>query len=99
MRAVVSGDRNGAVDKAVHMVSKNISSAGAFFITSAVMEPGRELNILLKIPDLTPIKSSKDSTVIQLKGKIVRSEADGIAVAFRSNFRFRPVKKDPPLRI
>ena len=93
MPAVVSSSRNGKMIDSVHMVSKNISSAGAFFITAEAMEPGREVNIALKIPNLASVRSEEEGAMIQLKGKIVRTEPDGIAVAFSSNFKLSPAKK------
>lgn len=68
--------------------TRNISSAGAFFVTGQMFERGTELKISLKLPNLWPMESNRYGATVTLTGTVVRNETEGIAIAFKNNFRF-----------
>jgi hypothetical protein len=88
--AMVSDCRNETQTDCIQMFTKDISSHGAFFLTPTKLELGTEIDISLMLPALLPMIPNEEQTTIQLKGKIVRTASDGIAVAFNGNFKFKP---------
>lgn len=74
----------------IELTTKNISSAGAYFVTGETIQQGMEVKISLKFPNLWPMEPNRCGATVSLTGKIVRTESGGIAVAFKNNFRFTP---------
>lgn len=62
-------------DKLVRTVIKNISASGVYIKTTGKIDAGKDVRVCFSIPGAEkPFK---------LEGSIVRSESDGLAVAFK----------------
>jgi hypothetical protein len=73
-------------EKAVELVTRDISSDGAFLVTDSPLplDSGVELTLFLPAGE---VKKSK----IRVDGRVVRAESEGIAVRFDSRYSFTPV--------
>jgi c-di-GMP-binding flagellar brake protein YcgR len=83
------GDRSGAN---AGFLTINISAGGAYFTTPEPLKQGMEVRIEIILPfnNLKKVRIEKDACVI-VTGKVVRSEAAGIAVQFNDDCSIMPV--------
>ena len=70
----------------------NISSGGAFFKTNQTLPEGTKVELDFVIPvdrlQLTPGVSS----FVKVTGKVIRSDLEGIAICFDSNYEIMPFR-------
>ena len=70
-----------AVSQTLELVTENICAGGAFFLTHNPLPVG--LKVLLEIV-LKRQSGQGNPTKLKLKGKVVRTQPDGMAVMFLS---------------
>jgi hypothetical protein len=75
------GDAQGTVFKTV---TRDISSAGAFVVTSQPLAAGEtiQMELLLPISMLSQIMGKSSNVLVSVKGKVVRTDSNGMAIAF-----------------
>ena len=70
----------------------NISAGGAFFKTNQTLPEGTKVELDFVIPvdrlQLTPGISS----FVKVSGKVIRSDLEGIAICFDSNYEIMPFR-------
>ncbi len=73
------------------MSTRDISSGGAFFFTSRLLPIGAEVRVTLHlwIEGLRAI-GQQSNVRLDVGGRVVRSEADGIAVGFGKDYTLSP---------
>lgn len=83
------GDRSGAN---AGFLTTNISAGGAYFTTPEPFTRGMEVRVEIILPfnNLKKVRVEKDACVT-ITGKVVRSEAAGIAVQFNDDCSIMPV--------
>ena len=71
------------------LVTSNICAGGAFFYTSYSIPEGTQVDVAVVLPldKLEILKDSSKQVHLKISGKVVRTEADGIAVRFDKNYR------------
>lgn len=76
----------------LNLLTSNICSGGAFFDTSLALPEGTEVKIDLVLPlhRLPTISTEYDRARIELTGKVVRSDNEGMAVTFDPEYVIRP---------
>jgi len=74
---------------AFDLVTSNICAGGAFFHTSYYIPEGTQVDVAVVLPldKLQILKDSSKQVHLRISGKVVRTEADGIAVRFDKNYQ------------
>ena len=87
---VVAPDREREKEP-INLLTKNICEGGAFFHTSHPLPQGKEVRIEMILPlngmKLRKIKENRSR--IWVKGVVSRSEPDGMAISFQTDYRIR----------
>jgi hypothetical protein len=80
---------SGGKKRALDLVTSNICAGGGFFRTSYFMPEGTEvkIDIILPLDRLKILKNSSKQVHLKIRGKVLRSEADGFAVCFEDDYR------------
>ena len=82
-------EEEGAIPS-VQLLTRDVSSAGAFVLTSAPLPKGVpvfvELFLPVKFPRILPTTQVRSK--VEVRGRVVRAEESGMAIAFGRNFRF-----------
>ena len=73
------------------LATKNISQGGAFFPTSSPLPEGTEVKVDLVLPLNGLDKIKEDRSYMQVKGRVLRSDPDGMAISFREGVKLRPL--------
>ncbi len=83
------------------LTTSDISSGGAFFHTTKPLPKGTDIKIDLILPLGKLKKLSEDSlhALIKVTGTVIRTESEGMAIRFDSNYQIRPLKKDEYLSV
>ena len=84
------------VEEKLDLKTKDVCSGGAYFRTGQSFPIGTEMQINLVLP-LEKFKTLPDhceKVVVNLSGKVLRIEPDGIGVSFDETYDIRPVQKD-----
>ena len=77
------------------LLTSNVCSGGAFFQTSRPLPEGTEVRVDLTL-NLSKLKALEDEyrqVEIKIKGKVVRSEPQGMSISFDNDFQMVPLKK------
>ena len=74
---------------AFDLVTSNICAGGAFFYTSCSIPEGTQVDVAVVLPldKLEVLKDSSKQIHLRISGKVVRTEADGIAVCFDRKYQ------------
>jgi hypothetical protein len=82
--------RNDTKGQRLSLTTKNICEGGACFVTSQSLPPGTEVSVHLMLPlnGMEEVKEQRAS--VRAKGRVSRSESDGMAVSFNRGITLRP---------
>jgi hypothetical protein len=86
----------------IDIKTSNISSGGAFFHTPEPLSEGSDVMIELILPVEKLVKylnnQEKDyrETLVELKGRVLRSEPEGMVIRFDKDFKITPMKENLP---
>lgn len=74
---------------AFDLETSDICAGGAFFHTSCSMPAGTQVEVVVALPldKLEILKDSSKQVHLRISGKVVRTEAEGIAVCFDQDYR------------
>jgi hypothetical protein len=77
--------------------TKDISSHGAFFVTKELIEENANLDIelVLSMKKLKELLGRKDRVRLEIKGTVIRTENEGIAVSFSRKYKISVLEPDP----
>ncbi len=85
--------------KELSLETRDICAGGAFFHTSQTLPEGTvvDVEVILPLDKLEIIKASSKKIRLKVSGKVVRSEASGIAVCFDEDYQICQLNgNDPP---
>jgi len=76
------------------LLTINICSGGAFFHTAQPLAVGTKIkiNLVLPLDKLQEAIRDHQKVSVHVTGRVLRSEPDGMAVAFNQDYRFGPVR-------
>jgi hypothetical protein len=76
--------------------TKDISSHGAFFLTEEQIEENVNLDIelILSMKKFQELLGRKDQVRLQIRGTVIRSELNGIAVSFSRKYKISVLPPD-----
>ncbi len=82
---------------ALFLVSRDVSAAGAFFLTPTLLDVGTRVRVtmFLELDGSVQENASKAQAVIS--GTITRTEKEGIAVFFDKKFKLSPASSHSPM--
>ncbi|MGD2126552.1 MAG: PilZ domain-containing protein [Desulfobacteraceae bacterium] len=82
------------------LLTKDVSSGGAFFHTKKSLPVGTEVKIdlILPIKKLKRFLDNRKEVYINVSGTVLRSESDGMAIGFNEDYQFRPSKRRRKVR-
>ncbi len=85
-------DQDAGQKDILSLITKDISSAGAFIVTSRPLPEGVpvELEVVLPIKTLEAFIGEKGKVVVKVKGKVVRRDETGMAIAFGNSYEIKP---------
>lgn len=77
------------------LLTSNVCSGGAFFQTTRPLSEGTEVRVdlTLSLSKLKPLRGEYQQVDIKIKGKVVRSESQGMSISFDDDFQIVPLKK------
>ncbi len=87
----IIGDNGDHEARFINLLTRNACSGGAYFHTNQPLPVGTEVKIdlVLSIDSLKKIKGKH--AFIQVNGSVIRTEANGMAICFDSNYSIKPV--------
>ncbi len=72
------------------MLTRDISSGGAFVLTDARLPLGIGVRVEITIrPGVLPGREFHRKAVVKLRGRVIRVEKDGVAIRFERGFRMQ----------
>ena len=89
--ALISRMDESVTQKPFEVVTQNISSGGAFFLTDEPISTMTHLEMDLIISPNKNNKFNDQKTYIHLSGSVVRKEAHGLAVCFDKKYFISPL--------
>jgi len=80
---------SGRKEDVFRFLTTNICAGGAFFHTSNALPEGTEVDVEVVLPldKLEILKDSSKKVHLKINGRVVRCEADGIAVCFGKDYK------------
>ena len=98
---ILSGSK-GSEKTVLKLFTSNICSGGAFFRFSKPPLAGTVVKVDLLLDNAKLMLPTVPCSLVEVKGRVLRSEPLGMAVAFDANYKIIPQTKSrvvPPLRI
>ena len=89
IETIISGQ---AKDKEIlNLLTKDICAGGAFFHTSQTLPEGTEVKIDFVL-DINKLKKlTENRAYIKIKGTVLRSGSEGMAICFHKNYKITPI--------
>ena len=80
----------------LNLMTSDVCAGGAFFHTSEPLPEGTEVKIDLVLPlDKLKVKDDYTHAYIKVTGTVLRSDAKGMAICFKKDYKIQPHKADP----
>ncbi len=91
-RIVVNDNGNGAENGSLDAITSDISAGGAFFYTDTPLPVGTQMQVDLVLPldELKKVKGKKAK--IRVKGAVIRTGKQGMAICFDKKYRITPAE-------
>jgi hypothetical protein len=72
-----------------NLTTRDVSSAGAFLYSSQSLPEGANVRMefLISLDTLQRIAGEKGKAKVRVKGKVIRSDSDGIAIRFDNKYK------------
>ena len=77
----------------IELNTKNICSNGAYFTTSKPLPVGTSVSLAMKLKVSSKLKPTSNLMSIEVSGKVIRSENDGMAIRFDNCYKMIPLGK------
>ncbi|MBU4260099.1 MAG: PilZ domain-containing protein [Proteobacteria bacterium] len=75
----------------LNLLTKDICAGGAFFHTSQPLPEGTEVKIDFVL-DINKLKKlTENRAYIKIKGTVLRSDSEGMAICFHKNYKITPI--------
>ncbi|MFC1840833.1 PilZ domain-containing protein [Thermodesulfobacteriota bacterium] len=90
-------------ERGIDIKTSNISSGGAFFHTPEPLSEGSDVMIELILPVeklikyLDNLERDYRETLIEIKGRVLRSEPEGMVIRFDKGYKITPLKEISPV--
>jgi hypothetical protein len=86
---IVEAQRESGSNVVLNLVTRDISSAGAFVPTADPLEEGEfvRMEMFLSLDTLRSILGSTSRVIVHVRGRVVRSDDLGMAIAFEGRHR------------
>ncbi len=91
--ATIIVDAENGEKKTAAAVSRDLSSAGGYFLAEGTDIPVGSrvrLELTLTIEKLKELLDAEDEVIIEVEGNVIRTGEDGFAVCFSRGYRFFP---------
>jgi len=75
----------------IELKTENICANGAYFKTSKPLPVGTSVSLSMKLEVNSKLKPTTNLTSIEVSGKVIRSENDGMAIRFDNGFKMIPL--------
>jgi len=79
----------------IELNTKNVSSKGAYFKTLKPLPLGTSVSMTMKLKVNNNLKSTINLVAIEVTGKVIRSENEGMAILFDNGFKMLPLGNKP----
>jgi hypothetical protein len=81
---IIEAERQSGSNVVLNLITKDICSAGAFVVTPEPLEEGEfvRMEMFLSLETLRNILGSKGRVCVKVRGRVVRSDDLGMAIAF-----------------
>jgi len=88
---IVEAKRDLGSTVVLNLITKDISSAGAFVVTPEPLEEGAfvRMEMFLSLETLQNILGRNSRVIVQVRGRVVRSDDLGMAIAFEGRHKIR----------
>ncbi len=75
----------------IELITKNISANGAYFKTSNPLPVGTPVSLSMRLEINSELKPISNLMSIEVSGKVIRSEKDGMAIRFENTYKMMPL--------
>ena len=89
--ALLSTADERGIQKRFDVMTKNICSGGAFFITDKILSVGTDVKMDLILSLNKDDKLKEKKTHIDVSGAVIRTDEHGIAVCFDTKYNISPL--------
>ncbi len=76
----------------IELVTQNVCTDGAYFKTSKPLSVGTPVSLSMKLEVNSKLKSASNLMSIEVSGKVIRSEKDGMAIQFNNGYKLMPLR-------
>lgn len=79
-----------------NLTTRDVSSAGAFLYSSQPLPEGAsvKMEFLLSLDTLQKLAGDKCRAKVRVKGKVIRSDENGIAIRFESSYKITALENN-----
>ena len=75
----------------IELNTKNICANGAYFKTSNPLPVGTPVSLSMKLEINSELKPTSNLMSVEVSGKVIRSEKDGMAIRFENSYKMMPL--------
>ncbi len=75
----------------IELNTENICSIGAYFKTLKPFPVGTPVSLAMKLKVGSKLKPTSNLMSVEVSGKVIRSEKDGMAIRFDNSFKMLPL--------
>ncbi len=75
----------------IELNTENICANGAYFKTSKPLPVGTSVSLAMKLEVNSNLKPTTNLMAIEVSGKVIRSENDGMAIRFDNGYKILPL--------
>lgn len=95
---IEQGEKTG---ERLKLSTRDISATGAYLVGSAALVPGTDvrLEILLSVEKMHEVVGESNLITVKIEGTVIRSELEGLAVAFRDSYEIRTYSQNNPFSL
>jgi hypothetical protein len=81
----------------LYLISRDVSSNGAFFLTPTSLDAGTRVGVILFLELGASTQQKASKAQVTLNGIITRVEKEGMAVCFEKKFKISPLPLRSPI--
>jgi len=75
----------------IELITQNVCADGAYFKTTKPLPVGTPVSLSMKLEVNSKLKSNRNLMSVEVSGKVIRSEKDGMAIQFNNGYKMMPL--------
>jgi hypothetical protein len=95
--SIVWPQNDGSGGAALNLVCRDVSAAGAFFLTSTLLDVGTRVRVVMFLDLDAALPQAAGKAQVSLSGIVTRVEEQGMAVCFEKKYKITPAPQRSPM--